>query len=111
MTEQEWVACTDPERMLAFLRGRASDRKLRLLACACCRQRLWHLLPDERIRNAVEVTEAFVDGKEEQEACVRTMLWSRRANSCVPYSRRMPAGIDPSVRHRHPRHTRQLPCH
>jgi hypothetical protein len=30
MTEAEWLACTDPKGMLAFLDGRASDRKLRL---------------------------------------------------------------------------------
>jgi hypothetical protein len=30
MTEAEWLACTDPIPMLEFLRGKASNRKLRL---------------------------------------------------------------------------------
>jgi hypothetical protein len=37
MTEAEWLAATDPRPMLDFLRGKASDRRLRLFACACCR--------------------------------------------------------------------------
>jgi hypothetical protein len=37
VTEAEWLAATDPERMLRFLRGRASDRKLRLFAVASLR--------------------------------------------------------------------------
>jgi hypothetical protein len=34
VTEAEWLACTDPQPMLGFLRGQASERKLRLFACA-----------------------------------------------------------------------------
>jgi hypothetical protein len=63
MTDSEWLAATDPEPMLAALRaaGKASDRKLRLFACACCR-RVWHLLADPLARNAVEVAERLADG-------------------------------------------------
>jgi hypothetical protein len=38
MTEQEWLVCTDPQPMLDFMDGKASDRKLRLAACGCARQ-------------------------------------------------------------------------
>jgi hypothetical protein len=61
MTEAEWRACTDPQRMLEFLRGKGSERKLRLFTWVCC-QRLWQLLVDERSRHAVQVLGRYLDG-------------------------------------------------
>ena len=60
MTEAEWHSA-DPQRMLASLRGRAGERKLRLFCVSCCR-RIWHLISDERARQAVEVAERYADG-------------------------------------------------
>jgi hypothetical protein len=62
VTEDEWLACDDPLTMLEFVRGKASERKLRLFAVACYR-RIWHLLEDPRIRRAVGVSELYADGK------------------------------------------------
>lgn len=61
MTEAEWLACTDPGPMLAFLKGKASERKLRLFAVACCRK-VWHLLSSHG-RAGVEVIERFADNE------------------------------------------------
>src|SRR4051794_28609412 len=60
LTEAEWLACTDPTPMLEFLRGRASDRKLRLFAVACCRQH-GHLLTPPALE-ALEVAERVAEG-------------------------------------------------
>ncbi len=61
MTEAEWLAQTHPSPMLTYLRGTASNRKLRLFACACCR-RVLHLMPDGRSKWALGVAEAVADG-------------------------------------------------
>ena len=62
MTENDWNACNDPQKMLEFLSTHGSDRKLRLFACACAR-RHWELLPDDSCRCAVEISEQFADGQ------------------------------------------------
>ena len=61
MTEAEWLKCTNPTPMVEFLWGKASERKLRLFAVACC-HRISHLLHDKRSREAVEVGEQHADG-------------------------------------------------
>jgi hypothetical protein len=62
MTEAEWLACTDPQKMLEFLRGKVSDRKLRLFAAGRCRL----FRPDwsDRwpIREGVDAAEQLSDG-------------------------------------------------
>jgi hypothetical protein len=87
LTEQEWLACTDPRTMLTFLRSRnpwhrrllvsvfapdrdrlaraaarsddqrISERKLRLFACACCR-----LHSGIFSTEAIEMSERYADG-------------------------------------------------
>jgi hypothetical protein len=68
VTEAAWLACADPRRLLDYLevyhkaaRTKGGRRKLRLLACACCR-RLWHLAGGDKGRQGVEVAERYADG-------------------------------------------------
>jgi hypothetical protein len=86
MTEAEWLACTDPDPMLEFLRGKASDRKLRLFACACVR-RAWGRREDTRSREAVQVSERYADGLASREelalACQRA--WEAHGGCWRPW--------------------------
>ena len=61
MTESEWLACTDPQTMLDFLHGKASERKQRLFATASFR-RLAYMLPDSRQRRGIELLEHMAEG-------------------------------------------------
>lgn len=60
MTEQEWLEASDPRPMLAYLRSKASQRKLRLFICACCHRVLGES-PWEELSEAVRVGELFVE--------------------------------------------------
>jgi hypothetical protein len=62
MTEAEWLACANPQKMLEHLRDRLSGRKLRLFAVACCRA-IWPLIRGGQRRTAVEVAEQYADGE------------------------------------------------
>jgi hypothetical protein len=66
MTEAEWLTGHDPDTLLNFVGGGASNRRLRLFACACCR-RLWGLFLADECRQAVEVAERFADGRAGEE--------------------------------------------
>ncbi len=68
MTEAEWLACEEPWPLIEYLRAchraarsKAGGRRLRLLACASCRE-LWDLLPESPHRRAVELSERYADG-------------------------------------------------
>jgi hypothetical protein len=60
MTEAKWLVCTDPQEMLESLRGKGSERKLRLFGVACC-SRVWGLLPDKEYRDLVALVERYAD--------------------------------------------------
>jgi hypothetical protein len=86
MTEAEWLGCDEPWVMLEFLRGKASDRKLRLFACACCRE-VWESLCVERCRRAVEIAEQYADGQVGEQVLARAHALA--CNSAHGYSQRM----------------------
>jgi hypothetical protein len=90
MTGEQWAESRDPRRMytlaklLVNLRLKKARRKLRLYACACCRQ-VWPLLGAEA-RSAVEASERFADGEAAKDELLAANKAARRA---VP--RRPPA--------------------
>jgi hypothetical protein len=63
MTEAEWWGATDslPHVDWIFFETPASERKLRLFACACCR-RIEGRLPTSKFRDILSCAEQFADG-------------------------------------------------
>jgi hypothetical protein len=62
-TEEQWLACPEVGSLLCrALELRASDRKMRLFGCACCRM-FWHYLVQPVSKAAVEATEQFAIGE------------------------------------------------
>lgn len=63
MNETQWLTCQDPVVLLDYLEGKASERKLRLFACACVR-RCWRCFRNVRgMRDAIETAERVADGE------------------------------------------------
>ncbi len=79
MTESEWLNCADPMLMLDFLRSTASERKLQLFACACCRP-IPGFLESEPDRRGLELTERYADGlaTDEEFATLPDDVWDIR---------------------------------
>jgi hypothetical protein len=61
MTETQWFACTNSGPMLKSLRGKVSERKLRLFACACCR-RILDLISGPQYKELIEIAEQYAEG-------------------------------------------------
>jgi len=96
MSEAEWLACTDPTTMLVFLWDRASERKLRLFACAVHR-RMYHFADEGCVVTAAEASERYADGRataeEMREARSSAMaLWSAH-HVPNPSNARLPRGL------------------
>jgi hypothetical protein len=71
MTEAEWFECQEIGRLVSYVDDVATERKLRLLAHACC-CRIAHLLVDQPSRAALDALERYADelcGLEELTLC------------------------------------------
>jgi hypothetical protein len=66
MTEAEWLdGAFRLEKMLEFLRGKVSARKVRLFIVGCCRRyRIETEIPDQKSWDAVHVAELYAEGNE-----------------------------------------------
>jgi hypothetical protein len=79
VTEAEWLACTDPSKMLQSMLGQCGARKLRLFACACCRH-LGPLLDSERCLHLLTVAERFADGQATEQELALARVAAQPAN-------------------------------
>jgi hypothetical protein len=75
---RDWLAGVDLKRPARPIRHLLDDRKLRLLAAACCR-RVWHLMTDARSRRLVEVFERHTDGRASDEEWAKAGAEARAA--------------------------------
>src|SRR5262249_35347141 len=97
MTEAEWLACEDPDPMLAHLAGGVSERKLRHFAAACCR-RVWHLLPRPKaeFRRVLGLSRRV--GREMQADPARARLYVAAAASSGAFAAAAAEGCGPGRR-------------
>jgi hypothetical protein len=96
MTESEWLACTDPQKMLEFLRDKARlDPRLRRLAVECCR-RIRHLITDEVFLAAADAGEAFADDPQNSKSTIKVM--AQAALRGRQHQRQSAASADPHHR-------------
>jgi hypothetical protein len=98
MTEAEWLTGEHAVPMLEFLLGRATDRKLRLFACACCRcPPVSRFLTSRHGHDLIDTVERWVDGNLPREEVVRCAADSPRGRvSGGPCRSMKPVRLPPS---------------
>jgi hypothetical protein len=82
MTKKEWLSCRVPMEMLAFVRRRATGRKLRLFAVGCCRV-IWDLLDEPTGRHLVEVSERLADGTSTKVEWAAAVIKAKQAREAL----------------------------
>jgi hypothetical protein len=93
MTEDDWLACTDPIPMLDHFKAAGFDnaRKRRLFTVACCR-RISPLFSDRRIHHLLEVSEGYTEGLTTEDdlavawLAVHSLHTAEGKHSLPPYS-------------------------
>src|SRR5437879_3901889 len=93
MTETQWLEGTDPVPMLEFVRGRASERKLRLFAAALCGGVGLAERHADSEANAEEVYQASLDAVRGVEGQARYFWRLAMTDSCRPDIRRYVAEV------------------
>ncbi|MGF1581070.1 MAG: hypothetical protein ACFCD0_17025 [Gemmataceae bacterium] len=73
MSSEHWSLCGDPNEMLRELKDYPSPRPFWLFSIECCR-RIWHMLPEEPSRQAVEMAQLWVDSKASRKEVERAYL-------------------------------------
>jgi hypothetical protein len=97
MTEQDWLAGTNPDQLIGqvcndrrYLGRFPHHRKWRLFFCACCR-RLWHLLADPASRQAVEASEQCAEGAVGEDGLARACTTAYQAQGRLDQEHRSAA--------------------
>jgi hypothetical protein len=67
MTEDTWLRSTSLKAMLAIIKGKVSDRKLQLFACACGRRNS-HKMQNYYDQHVLDVAERYADGLASKDA-------------------------------------------
>jgi len=95
MTEAQWLDCADLQALLDFHAAKASHRKLRLFATACCR-RIWPLFTDRWSREAVETAESFADNIADKhdfavarETAAEALQWAKKKPAAEPLAQEL----------------------
>src|SRR5262245_16451659 len=78
MTKREWLKCKEPALLMKVLEEKASNRKLRLFMCGCCRQ-LGPVLADPQAIKAIELSEQFADGLVDKATLVKIRRRAEKA--------------------------------